>query len=278
LEDSLLNQEKARALTEMQIRFETEEKERALQEANENAILQERLLNNQKIVIWSLGFGLLLVVAILFLLYRLSRLRKREKEAVQWRMREQHHRIENNISVLASVLSLAGQSTQNEEAKSLAKEGENRLNAMNLLHKELYWEDNKAQVQLHTFIASLAHHLAGVFWSPSQTNNPLQTDLQPVQIEVERAIPLSLILNELITNAFKYGASNPDPQIIVSLLKDELSMKITVRDNGMGISEKQKSTQSFGHTLINTLTKQLKGRLEVKSSTNGTTFTLKIPS
>ncbi|MDW3195096.1 MAG: tetratricopeptide repeat protein [Cytophagales bacterium] len=277
LNDSLLNVEKIRSINDLEIKYESEKKEEQLQaslareEVNQQSILVQRLT-----IIGLLIIALLLIIVGL-LVYRLYRANKREKDNVLLRMREQHHRIENNITVLASILSLAAKNTSNEEARALAEEGENRLNAMNLLHKELYWDDQKISIQFASYVENLCHYLSGVYANPRKGLVPVHTQLEDLKVDVNQTIPLSLILNELLTNAFKYGMLSDHPAIEVSLGQEGESIFLKVSDNGPGIMETQKDEPSFGMNLIETLVDQLRGKMTTESSESGTSISIYAP-
>ena len=275
--DTLLNEEKVRAISDLEIKYETERKEKALNASLAREKVQQQSIALQRATIVGLILITILVVTVGILIYRLYSTIKREKEQVILRMREQHHRIENNISVLASILSLAAKNSSNEEARTIAKDGENRLNAMNLLHKDLYWDDKKITIQFNDYVENLGHYLSGIFSDPGKNKVTIKTELQVLNLDVNQAIPLSLVLNELLTNAFKYGIKNKQPVIKVELLKNQGSLSMTVTDNGSGIKESTGSKKSFGMSLVATLVQQLRGELITNSDGLGTSVRIVAP-
>ena len=276
-QDTLLNEEKVRAISELEIKYETEKKEEALNASLAREDMQLALLRFQRNTILSLAVvaGLLLLVGML--IYKLYRSNKREKEKTILLMREQHHRIENNISVLASILSLAAKNTTNEEAKKIAKEGENRLNAINMLHKDLYWNESKIAIQFDEYVEKLCRYQSGIFSGSWTKKIPITTQLEDLNLEVSQAIPLSLIINELLTNALKYGTTNEEPKIEVEIVRQNDNVNLTVRDNGPGIQLTPNSEPSFGMNLVSTLVEQLRGDLTTKSDTLGTSISIVAP-
>ncbi|MEQ9301257.1 MAG: tetratricopeptide repeat protein [Cyclobacteriaceae bacterium] len=273
-QDSLLNKEKTRAISEMRVRFETAQKEKALLESQERSKTQKALLEFQSIAIWSLICAVVLLAIAGFLLYRIYVINRRAKDEANLRMREQHHRIENNISVLASVLSLAAQNSVSEEARNVARDGENRLNAMNLLHKELYWDEACIVIRLDTYVINLVPHLYGLFKGPDLTAIKVETD--EVEIDVNIAIPLSLILTELLMNAFKHGGHPQHPLWKVHLSKHQSHIKLSISDNGPD-TVKHGVDQSFGLNLVHILTKQIRGTINAISNSDETKFELSVP-
>ena len=278
LKDSLLNQEKVKALTNMEIRYETKQKEEALEASLSREQIQRKSLTYQRYGLLSLAIIVVLLISLGFLLYRLFLQNKREKKAIQLRMREQHHRIENNISVLASILSLAAQNTTNREAQDIARDGEHRLNAMNLLHKKLYWDDEKITVSLDGYLKELINYLTGIHLTKEIQKVPVKISSEKVDIEVNRAIPLSLIANELLTNALKHGLSNPDPKVNISLKSTNGRLQLSISDNGAGFDAgKNEKQASFGMELVRSLVGQINGMFNFTSSKDGSTVQVEAP-
>ena len=275
--DSLLDIKKLEETNFLSVRFDVKRKEEALQELITQEEVQKASIAAQKKTIIALVILAFLLMVIVFLIYLLFLQKKREKEEVSWRMREQHHRIDNNISILASILSLAARESASDEAKLIAKDGENRLNAMNMLHKELYWVADQFIVNLDTFVEKLANFLVSVYLKPGSIQNPLVLNLQPTNVSVKTAIPLSLILNELITNVFKHGMNNLKPLLLVQMRNHENELFLLVEDNGGGIKDQQAFKNSFGMQLIQTLTGQIKGELNIINSAEGARVELKVP-
>ncbi|GAB5526386.1 MAG: hypothetical protein Roseis2KO_42580 [Roseivirga sp.] len=258
LEDSL--NIKAKQTNELMAAFQRDqsEKEIDLQEAQlklKDANLQNK---NYTIVILIISSATLLIIStLLFLLYRLK---QKQKKAAEWRMREQHHRVGNNIAVLSTLLNQAGNDANSDEAKALALEGKSRLEAMNLLHSKLYWKDETATIPLKPYIAQLTNQILSLYipYHP----NAVALELEEIALPVTQAIPLSLIINEIITNSCKYGLRKSEsPKLEIKLFTKDGKLEIVIKNNGVspGPVNRAQDTASFGHTLIQTLSQQLKG-------------------
>lgn len=257
LRESLVNEERVRTVSEMQVRFDSERKE------VENK-LQKTEIKSQEYIILTLiisASALLIVSVLLFLLFRLK---QKQKKATEWRMREQHHRVGNNIAVLSTMLSRAGNEANSDEAKTLALEGKSRLEAMNLLHSKLYWKDETAKIPLKTYITELTNQVLSLY-IPYQPN-AVSLDIEGIDLPVTQAIPFSLILNEVLTNACKYGLQNTKtPKLEIQLLSADGRMEIVIRNNGLTneLVDKERKSPSFGVTLIQTLARQLHGTFSI---------------
>ena len=232
------------------------ERERNLEQLE----LKDAKLKSSTYFIIILTIGSIALLSVSILLFKLYRTKQKQKQATELRMREQHHRVGNNIAVLSTLLNQAGNDASSEEAKSLALEGKSRLEAMNLLHSQLYWKDEKATVALKPFITDLARGVLSRYL-PYQPDI-LKLELQEVSLSVTQAIPFSLILNEVLTNACKYGLTQTkDPSLFITLKSTQGELFIEVQNNGLSEEVVSRNTTSpaFGQSLIQTLARQLKG-------------------
>jgi two-component sensor histidine kinase len=219
--------------------------------------------------------GLTLVIGIL-IYYNLRMVRK-NKLHIETLLKELHHRVKNNLQILSSLLSLQSQQLTDDTAIKAVKSSESRINAMALIHRKLYTVDQNRTVDIKEYITELIQYLV---YSYGYHEKDLKLDLQirEINIDVDKAIPLGLILNELISNAFKHAYENqPNPKLMVNLeYPDVHELNIQIQDNGGGIGITDPKRKTFGMKMVSTLIKELKGTLNVKSE-NGTTYVLNIP-
>jgi two-component sensor histidine kinase len=193
-------------------------------------------------------------------------------------LKELHHRVKNNLQILSSLLSLQSQQLTDDNAIRAVKSSESRINAMALIHRKLYTVDQNRTVDIKEYITELIQYLV-YSYGYHEKNFKLDLEITEINIDVDKAIPLGLILNELISNAFKHAYQNqPNPRLMVNLAyPDAHELNICIQDNGAGmpaVDEKQRKT--FGMKIVTTLIKELKGSLNVRSE-NGTTYDLHIP-
>jgi two-component sensor histidine kinase len=194
-------------------------------------------------------------------------------------MRELHHRVKNNLAVVSSLLKLQSTRLEDEKAVQAVRTGQQRVEAMSLIHQKLYQTDSVTRVNMRDYLQSLAGSLLIAYgYQPSEFDLRVETEIDEVDVDV--AIPLGLIANELITNAFKYAyAGDQQPQLHICLRNHD-GITLDVRDNGPGIPvtdwlhTDQKT--SFGKRLIFMLTEQLEGKVELLQQ-NGTLIRLHIP-
>lgn len=278
VKDSLLNQEKAKSLAEMQTRYESLKKEDRIALLEKEGLLQEVELERRQIWIFSLIGGIVLTAIIGVLIYHNLRTVRKNKIHIELLLKELHHRVKNNLQILSSLLSLQSQQLTDDTALKAVKSSESRINAMALIHRKLYTVDQNRTVDIKEYITELIEYLV-YSYGYHEKNFKLDLNINEISIDVDKAIPLGLILNELISNAFKHAYQNqPNPSLMINLAyPDAHELNIRIRDNGAGmppVDEKQRKT--FGMKIVTTLIKELKGSLNVRSE-NGTTYDLNIP-
>ena len=278
VKDSLLNQEKTKSLAEMQTRYESLKKEDRIALLEKEGLLQAVELEQRQIWIRSLVLAVILSLIIGVLVYHNLRMVRKNKIHIELLLKELHHRVKNNLQILSSLLSLQSQQLTDDNAIKAVKSSESRINAMALIHRKLYTVDQNRTVDIKEYISELIQYLV-YSYGYHEKNFKLDLEIKEINIDVDKAIPLGLILNELISNAFKHAYENqPNPRLVVNLeYPESRELNISIQDNGGGmpsVDEKQRKT--FGMKIVTTLIKELKGSLNVKNE-NGTTYNLQIP-
>lgn len=197
----------------------------------------------------------------------------KEKEML---LKEIHHRVKNNLLVVSNLLEFQSDYTDNSQVLSILEESQNRVQSMALIHEKLYRSTGLDKIDFGEYLEALVDNL---FESYNITENriSLETNVDSIFLNIETANPCGLIVNELISNAFKHAFPNCREGKIWLNLSQSSEGKITlvIKDNGVGIPEELDITKldSLGMELISTLTQQIKGKLEMKQD-NGTTFIL----
>lgn len=195
-----------------------------------------------------------------------------EKEIL---LKEIHHRVKNNLEVISSLLELQSDGIEDTKAKAAISEAQNRVQSIALIHHKLYRSDDIATIELKSFINDLYKQVAAVFIKPGIEVN-LKVEVPELQLNIDEAVPLGLILNELLTNSFKYAVNKEKTNnitITLNLKPETFNTVLTYRDNGPGMPpgfDINKST-SFGIKVVKLLTKQLKGTAKYYND-NGAVF------
>jgi two-component sensor histidine kinase/streptogramin lyase len=190
-------------------------------------------------------------------------------------LKEIHHRVKNNLQVISSLLQLQSRSLTDATAREALMESQNRVLSIALVHQKLYQNERLDAVDFAGFTDELFAQIHAVFSTDKKVN--FVNQLPKMMIEVDVAVPLGLIMNELITNSFKYAFHrNPQPEILVKMQQDNADYLWQYQDNGPGLPAELEiaKSPSLGLRLITRLAKQLGGSVHYD---NGT-FSIRIPA
>ena len=195
-------------------------------------------------------------------------------------LKEIHHRVKNNLQVITSLLNLQARDIVDESAQKLFINSQSRVQTMALIHERLYQSDNLSKVNFAEYIPALVDSLFSTYKTGSQEVD-LQIDVEELMIELDQAIPCGLIVNELMSNALKYAfPEERSGTIVVQLhaLEDNM-LELNVSDNGIGLPEEVglEAKSTLGWQLLNILTRQMRGALEVLERRQGVHFRITFP-
>jgi len=190
-------------------------------------------------------------------------------------LKEIHHRVKNNLQMVSSLLSLQTKNTRSKAAIEALEEGKSRVKAMALIHQKLYQNDDLSVIEMQGYIESLVNSVQSVFKKGSSKIN-ITIDAEGVELDIDRAIPFGLILNELVSNSFKYAfpEEKDNGKIYIHLRKNKEQGFFEYTDNGVGLPpnyEDQVDT-SMGIKLINRLVNQLQSTLNIDKTSEGVRF------
>ncbi|QXP52106.1 sensor histidine kinase [Cellulophaga sp. HaHa_2_95] len=197
----------------------------------------------------------------------------REKETL---IKEVHHRVKNNLQTVSSLLSLQARNMKDEEMKKMIKSSQNRVNSMAMVHEMLYMREDLSKIEYKSYVEELSDYLVR---SIKGTDNRIKVaiDIIDINLGIDTAIPLGLLINEAITNSLKYGIKdNGEGEISIALKKsqDEKDYVLNIGDNGDGYEESitPQTTTSLGLKLIYNLTRQLQGSILKDCTKKGTNY------
>ena len=261
--DSLINIDNVRQVEQLKAQNEVSQRDAEI------SLLNQARKSQQQMVI-GLSAGTLVLLLLLSLLYRNNQQKKkanvllvqREKEKALL-LQELNHRTKNNLQVISSLLNLQSMSLEDHPAAEKVREGRYRVDSLALIHQKLYQEDY-AHLDMKQYLQELIDHLCASF-------DPLirvETAITPCQMKVDQAIPVALIINELLTNALKYGLdpSKSIHQVWVTFQGDRDGFRLNIRDNGPGMLPPDvASLPSFGLQLVYSLVEQLEGVVNFES-------------
>ncbi|MEQ9036120.1 MAG: histidine kinase dimerization/phosphoacceptor domain -containing protein [Gracilimonas sp.] len=196
----------------------------------------------------------------------------KEKEVM---LAEIHHRVKNNLAVISGLLQLQSYSAKNVEVEKALSDSQMRIQSIALVHEMLYESESLAYIAYDKYVNDLLQAISSMHMN-GQKNIELSADVEPISLSINQAIPCSLLINELIVNAFKHafqGQQNGKINVNMTQADDKITMLIS--DNGQGFDvENFTDSDSLGSTLIRTLAGQLEGDFEILESSkkNGSIF------
>lgn len=278
LDDSLNNVAKTREVLNLQTKYETGKKELQIQQLQ----IQSRAKNKQIVLLIAALVLFAAVAAGMILLYH--RIRKQRQQIaeqskrLQVMMKELHHRVKNNLQIVSSLLSLQTYKVQDEEAVLVLKESQQRVQAMSFIHQRLYKTESLTAVNMKEYLTDLAESLVSSYGF-NRDEFDLRITVEKEMLDVDKALPIGLIINEIVTNALKYAyVQISRPSLHISLTDEDSKMVCSIKDNGIGINEQQwkQKSKSFGKQLITALCKQLRAQ-QTLAVNQGTRFTITIP-
>lgn len=189
-------------------------------------------------------------------------LANKRRDNIEVLLNELNHRVKNNLQVVSSLLKLQAQSVTDENARQAILDSKNRLKSMVLVHQQLYRDENSQQVFMPEYLQNLARSVMNTY-NASLDSELISFNVSPVWLNVEKAIPVGLISNELITNSFKHAINKGSGcKIEVILTKTGEQHLLSVADNGAGFPETTKM-QTFGLGLVKSLITQLNGTYQI---------------
>lgn len=190
-------------------------------------------------------------------------------------LKEIHHRVKNNLQMVSSLLSLQTKNTKSKAAIEALEEGKSRVKAMALIHQKLYQNDDLSVIEMQGYIESLINSIQSVYKKGGHNIN-ITIDAEGVELDIDRAIPFGLVLNELVSNSFKYAFPEDDEngKIYIHIRKNGEQGFFEYTDNGVGLPEDtdERANASMGIRLMNRLVNQLQSTLNIDKSVEGVRF------
>jgi two-component sensor histidine kinase len=179
-------------------------------------------------------------------------------------LKEIHHRVKNNLQIIASLLNMQSEKTENKELKSGLKVSQSRIEAMAMIHENLYKSDKLSEINMAEYFENLLNYIQNSF-NFEKRGVLLKTEIDNIRTDIDKTILCGLIVNELITNSAKYAfEENQSPKIIKFTCKQKQSaVLITINDNGKGLPDNFNinNSKTIGLRLASGLAKQLHSEL-----------------
>ncbi len=284
LNDSILNETTSQRIAQMQIVYETQKREQAIKDLQQEKALSTAQAEKER----SLRYGILVIVSLLLgllaMLYNRYRLKQRalrtiteQKGQIEQQniiitdknqenevlLREVHHRVKNNLQLILSLFNIQSRQFDDEAVLDFVRDGQNRVRSMALIHQDLYQAQRLDQIRFDHYLKQLADHLRTVYQTERRSIF-VWVRAEPVCLNVNTAVPLGLIINELVSNALKHAFSDDTGRVEISLeTRSDQQYTLRVTDDGIGIekTDSAKTANTMGLNLVRGLVRQLGGTL-----------------
>jgi len=285
LKDSIFGLEQEKIKYQYQTKYDVLSKESEIQNLTKSQEIQDLKVKqtdlkneNQKIGLYALSGGVILVGILVFLLYRRNKVKTalndelqrslREREAL---LREIHHRVKNNLQIVSSLLNLQSGYASQKSAAEILKDSQDRITSMSILHENLYKSENLNDIGFKDYVESLVTNLKSSFNLDEQNITVVQ-EIEEMHLDMDYLVPCGLIINELVTNSLKYAFGDiPKGEIKITASKKENQYHLSISDNGIGVDEEinPAKLKSLGLRLVNGLVRQMKGQINFPKRDSG---------
>jgi two-component sensor histidine kinase len=268
----------ARKDSELQVKYETAQKDLEILD-------QEAKIAQQRKTQWlSIGIAALLAVFLFGMYFTLKNIRRKRKALTvlntqldaknkqnELLLKEIHHRVKNNLELVKSLIALQSAKLKDGASKEAMLASQNRVQSMGIIHQKLYQGENLGSIEMKDYFINLGEGVLDTFQAEEKIK--IECAMDQLNLDVDTAVPIGLIVNELLTNALKYAFPNGESGVItISLAKKEDQLVLQFSDNGIGkVAQSTPKGTGFGTQLIQLLTRQLNGTLS-ETHGNGTSL------
>ncbi|MEJ0101343.1 MAG: tetratricopeptide repeat protein [Bacteroidota bacterium] len=276
LRDSSFNKETLKKLVASQMQYESDKKEAVAKADREkkDLVVQEEIKRQRNIrnsAFAVLGVALLFSVVVYRQRNKIAGEKKRSDQLVidkELLLREIHHRVKNNLEVVSSLLALQSAQIDDPNTKEAIQQGQNRVHSIGIVHQKLYQGRDPGAIEMKDYFVNLSESILDSFGAESRVN--IEFAMEKLNVDIDTAVPLGLIVNELLTNTLKYAFPNKQQGSVRIKLEKQAGgvLHLEVSDNGIGKSGVTQGT-GFGGQLVSLLTRQLNGSMkeEIKNGT-----------
>lgn len=265
---------------ELQIDFDVAEKNNRIKNLEILQLKKDSKLSKQKDYIIFISIALLITFISIVVFVKINLASKKKNEIIEKinvalensilekdiLLKEIHHRVKNNLQLVMSLLYVQSKQ-ENTNLKDFIEISQSRIISMALIHENLYQTDDLSKVQFKAYIDNLTKSI-NASYSDLEKDIQLELAVDDIYLDIQTAIPLGLIINELVSNAYKHAFVNKRKGTISLLLKqvNDTTYKFEVNDNGIGLSKKETLKNSLGLELVKQLVTQIKGTFEVQNN------------
>ncbi|WP_299184328.1 histidine kinase dimerization/phosphoacceptor domain -containing protein [uncultured Aquimarina sp.] len=293
--NKIIEEDRAEKLKQIEISFETDKKNKEIEILSTQNKLKELEAEEDFIIRLSLIISSFLLLLLLVIVNNRYRIKKnavttisQQKEIIEEKnnenellIKEIHHRVKNNLQIISSLLNVHKHANiDNDKVTEVITESQNKIKSMVLIHQNLYNSNNFSKIHTSNYLKDLLNYIKESYEQDSTKYITIKTDIESNEIPINLAVPLGLIVNELVTNSYKYAFTEPSQKNHVSIKfrKNiiEKTYKLEVFDNGKGmpLDFDINHIETFGLQMVKGLILQLDGDIKIQSATTGTNFNI----
>lgn len=275
--DSVLTEHSQKNTQELELRYRTRESAQQIKllgEQKKAAVLEnennENQIGRQRNMLWILvliAIAIVLLAALLFQRYRAERKHAGELQKLvsekDLLLREIHHRVKNNLQLVSSLLSLQDANSEGSGSQNLLQNQE-RIHTLSLLHEQLYRSSDLKAISFREYVKLLLEHISNSF-SKAGSSIQMHCEVEDAPFDIDQLVPCGLIVNELVTNCFKYAFPSGKGTVTVSMKREGHDCVLVVSDDGVGMPHLNGERKTLGLRLVEGLCRQLRGKLESES-------------
>ncbi|MBD1261094.1 ATP-binding protein [Maribacter polysiphoniae] len=263
LKDKVFTAEADQRISLLRTEYDVAQKENTIQ-------LQQTRITKQQLrqtLIMAFLFLLLLYLVLLFKAMKNNRKKnkmlEKQNQEKEFLLKEIHHRVKNNLEIVSSLLTLQSAEISDKKIVDAMENSQHRIQSMSMVHQKLYQENSLSSIEMKSYFFNLSNYIVNVFGVQSRVEVLL--DMEEVELDVDTAIPIGLIVNELLTNSMKYAfPEQSSGSVVIALRKTGNQLFLNVTDNGIGATVNENETGTgFGTKLVKLLTRQLDGEMHL---------------
>ena len=295
IRDSLNSIDEKQKIADIELKYQTDKKNKEIEILSTQNKLKELEAEEDFIIRLSLIISSFLLLLLLVIVNNRYRIKKnavktigKQKEIIEEKnnenellIKEIHHRVKNNLQIISSLLNVHKHANlDNDKVTEVITESQNKIKSMVLIHQNLYNSNNFSKIHTSNYLKDLLNFIKDSYEQDSKKHITIKTDIESNEIPINLAVPLGLIINELVTNSYKYAftESNQKNHVFVKFRKNvkEKTYKLEVFDNGKGmpLDFDINHIETFGLQMVKGLILQLDGDIKIQSANTGTNFNI----
>lgn len=264
------------SINELETKYQTEKKEKENLQLKQEKAEQQLLLEKENQQKWLLGIGLLASLLTLGVFVYYYRKNQQQKQLIESLQKELHHRVKNNLTIINRFVEVIKDEFNNPIFNKKLTELQNRISSINEVHKQLYNSKNVIALGMNAYVNKLTKNVADSF--PKQSIKIDKNINENLQLTSTKSFPLGIIINEFVTNSYKYAFNENGGTINITMQENKKHYELQLADNGKGLPTNfnQQTDVNFGLRIIKLLCNQIDATFNLESN-NGVQLTIQIP-